>query len=252
MRFLFGLLTAGLALALTACGGSSGSSSTMPAQANSTRVRFLEGAPALYVTVKGEPPQEVGDPYLRVDGQTIASAFAYGTLTGYVTMPARALSLSVHSAGSHAYVLGPLKSATLAAGHRYTVMLVGSYPKYSVLAFADPPNTGDAQLSLYEGSPTVPQAAFGTFSASTGSNFKERGSAKFGEVATVTLAKSVSNLGGYAGMPAKPLGKLTLEEIDPHDTRNVLPFHVATRLSLFLLDPGTGSESGPVFGSLDQ
>jgi hypothetical protein len=246
----FRLILAGeVALALTACGGSGGSSPAMPAQASSVRVRFMEGAPELDAII-GSQPQSIGNAYLRVDGQTVASSFNYGTLTSYATMPSVLHSLTARDLLG--YAVGPIKIPALTAGTTYTLIVVGSYPKYSVLAFPDPTTGSGAQLSLYEASPTVPQAAFGTFTASTKSNFKQRGSAKFGNVATVTIGKSVSNIGGYVGRPSNALGQLTLAQIDPHDKHNVLPFHVATRLSLFLLDPGTGSPSGPVFGNLDR
>jgi hypothetical protein len=237
------------ALALTACGGSGGTSPAVPAQASSVRVRFMEGAPQLEAIIGGQPAP-IGNAYLRVDGQTVASSFNYSTLTSYLTMPSDLHALTARNLLG--YAVGPLKIPPLTAGATYTLILVGSYPKYSVLAFPDPTTGSAAQLSLYEASPAVPQAAFGTFAASTRSSFKERGSVKFGDVATVTIGKSVSNIGGYAGPPSKPLGTLTLAQIDPHDKHNVLPFHVATRLSLFLIDPGTGSPTGPLFGSLDR
>jgi hypothetical protein len=68
----------------------------------------------------------------------------------------------------------------------------------------------------------------------------------------VALGKSVSNFGGYVGPAGAPLGALTPAQIDSFDSRNVLPFHQAARLSLFLFDPKAGSRSGPVFGSLDR
>jgi hypothetical protein len=209
----------------------------------------MEGAPELDALIGGVP-SSIGNAYLRVDGQTVASLFNYGTLTPYTTMPSALRSLTARD--TLGYAVGPLKIPTLTAGGFYTLILVGSYPNYSVLAFADPTTGSGAQLSLYEASPSVPQAAFGTFSASSSSNFKQRGSAKFGNVATVSIGKSVSNIGGYVGTPGNVLGKLTLAQVDPHNKHNVLPFHVATRLSLFLLDPGTGTVPGPVFGSLDR
>ena len=248
-RFFGLIFAAEFALVLTACGGSGSASSAMPAQANSVRVRFMEGAPQLDAIIGGHP-QSIGSAYLRVDGQTVASSFNYSTLTSYVTMPSGLRSLTARNLLG--YAVGPIKIPALTGGATYTLVLVGSYPKYSVLAFADPATGSGAQLSLYEASPTVPQAAFGTFAASTKSNFKQRGSAKFGDVATATIGKSVSNIGGYVGTPSNTLGTLTLAQIDPHDKHNVLPFHVATRLSLFLLDPGTGNPPGPVFGNLDR
>ena len=98
----------------------------------------------------------------------------------------------------------------------------------------------------------MPQADFGRFRASSHSDFKQVGSARLGDVATVSLGKSVSDFGAYAGKLSKPIGAFTLAQIDAFDSHNVLPFHAATRLSLFLFDAKSGSSIGPVFGSLDR
>jgi hypothetical protein len=50
---------------------------------------------------------------------------------------------------------------------------------------------------------------------------------------------------------SKKLGALTPSQVNPFDTKNALPFQKASRLSLFLFDPASGS-IGPVIGSLDQ
>jgi hypothetical protein len=229
-------------------GGSSGATSTMPAQPGTVAVRFAEGAPSLEALVNGVPT-DIGAAYLQVDGHTVASSFLYGTLTSFVTLPAGAHSLK--ALDTLGYFVGPLKTASLAGGGRYTLVVVGSYPNYSVLAFAEPKSSG-AQFSFYEASPSVPFADFGSFQASNHSNFKKLGSAHLGSVATVSLGKSVSNFGGYVGPAGAPLGALTPSQIDSFDSHNALPFHAAARLSLFLFDPKTGSTSGPVFGSLDR
>lgn len=161
-------------------------------------------------------------------------------------------TLSIVARDTRGYAVGPLKTPALAAGGRYTLIVVGSYPNYSVLAFEEPPSSGDARLSLYEASPSVPQSGFGRFNASSSSNFQQLGTAKFGSVVTVSLGKSASNVGGYAGVPSNPLGAITPAQIDSFDRHNALPFHAASRLSLFLFDTKTGSNAGPVFGSLDR
>jgi hypothetical protein len=240
---------AGSLLALAACGGSSSSSSSaVPSEGASVRVRFAEGAPFLETLINGVPA-DIGPAYLQVDGATVASTFTYGTVTQF----------SATSAGTHSlvardtlgYAVGPFKTPALSPGARYTLALVGAYPDYTVLAFAEPSGDG-AQLSLYEASPSVPHADFGSFRASSRSGFTRLGSASFGDVVTVPLGKSVSNFGGFAGPASAPLGESTLAQIDSFDKRNVLPFHAASRLSLFLFDARSGSSSGPVFGSLDR
>ena len=119
--------------------------------------------------------------------------------------------------------------------------MVGSYPRYSVLTFEEPASSkGKAQLSLYEASPSVPSADFGSYNASSHTGFKQLGSAKLGEVVTVSLGAGVSNFGGYAGHGNKPFtnGDVTLASVNTFDRHNVLPFHNASRLSLFLFDAG--------------
>ena len=46
--------------------------------------------------------------------------------------------------------------------------------------------------------------------------------------------------------------RLPLSQVNSFDKKNVLPFHNASRLSLFLFDTSGSGSSGPVFGSLDR
>lgn len=237
-----------LALALGGCGGSNSvSSKTPPAKA---QVRFVEGAPVLEALVNGVPTGIGESVYLTANGATVASSFGYGTRTPFVPVPAAPLSLIV--ANSLGYAVGPVKtSMALTSGKSYTVILIGAYPRYKVLTFEEPPAGPNATLALYEASPSFPSADFGSFTASTHSNFRKLGSAHFGNLVTVSLGKNVADFGGYAGTGTNPLnnGALSLSSVDSLDTTNVLPFRNATRLSLFVFDPG--SSSGPVFGNLD-
>jgi hypothetical protein len=222
-------------------------------QAAPARVRIADGAPVLETLINGVP-QDIGAAYLQVDGATVVSSFAYGTITSFFDVAAGAHSLVARD--TLGYAVGPLKTSSLSPGGRYTLVVVGSYPNYQVLTFNEPKSTGKAQLSLYEASPAVPQAAFGRFRASSRSGFQQLGSAHFGSLATVSMGKSVTNLGGYVGSPphcnppSQPPNCITPVQLDSFDSRNALPFHNIGRLSLFLFDVKTGS-AGPVFGSLD-
>ncbi len=221
----------------------------MPARAGTARVRYADGAPSLEALINGYP-QDIGtNAYLQANSQTAVSPFVYGTFSSFTNVTAGALSLTARN--PLGYSVGPLKTAALSAGKRYTLIVVGSYPHYKVLAFEEPASTGSAQLSLYAAAPSMRQASFGSFQVSTDSNFKQLGSAKFGNLATVTVGKSVSDFGGYVGTP-RPIGTAVPAQINSFDSQNALPFHNASRLSLFLFDPKSGTSIGPVFGSLDE
>jgi hypothetical protein len=244
-RFVFGILAG----AFAGCGGSSSSSGSIPPATQPAKARYLDGAPELEALIGGVP-QPIGVAYLQVDSQTVASSFSYGTMSSFLPVAAGAHSLFARS--TLGYFVGPLNTASLSPGKRYTLVVVGSYPHYRVLSFEEPAVSKTAAISLYEASPSVPKATFGTFKASTKSNFKQLGSARFGNLSTISLGKSVSDIGGYVGPSSKLLGALSPSKINFFDSKNVLPFQNATRLSLFLFDPKSGSTVGPVVGSLDQ
>jgi hypothetical protein len=244
-----------IVLALAACGGGSSSTSNgmPPASSSGVRVRFAEAAPSLETIINGVP-QSIGNAYLRVNGQTVSSQFNYGSISSFLNMTPGTKSMS--ALNILGYRVGPFKSSPLTGGKDYTLVLVGSYPNYRVLTFEEPPGSkGGAQLSFYEASPAVPNADFGSFTASSRSNFKRLGSATLGNVATVSLGGNVTNIGGYAGRGTKafPGGAINPANIDSFDKHNALPFHNASRLSLFLFDANpNGSTTGPIFGSLDR
>jgi len=252
MKLFYRFYTASLlcVLAIAGCSSAGSTPSSTPAAAGVAQVRYVDGAPFLETLINGVPT-DIGAAYLQVNGQSVASSFAYGTMTSF--MPVSAGTQSLVARDTVGYAVGPLKSSALSAGGRYTLAVVGSYPDYQVLTFTEPSGSG-AQLSLYEASPTVPSIDFGSFKASTGSGFAKLGSAQLGTVSTVALGKSVSDLGAYAGTGNTPIanGALTLAQINSFDTHNVLPFHNAGRASLFLFDSKPGSTKGPVFGSLDK
>ncbi|MBV9027267.1 MAG: DUF4397 domain-containing protein [Candidatus Eremiobacteraeota bacterium] len=249
MNRFFARIACVSALALSACGGSNAApGGALPAQQGGARVRFADGAPALETLINGVP-QDIGTAYLQMDGATVASQFAYGTLTPFLGVTAGAHSLVARD--QLGYAVGPLNSPSLAAGSRYTLIVVGAYPNYRVLAFEEPKTTSGAQLSLYEASPTVPSAEFGSFTASSRSNFKALGNAHLGNVVTIGVGTHVADFGGFVGPPNAPIGTVTPAQINPFDSRNALPFHRIGRLSLFLFDRKYGSVA-PVFGSLDQ
>ncbi len=233
--------------------GSSPGSSSLPPTSGTAKVRFIDGAPS-FETIIASTPQSICSPsspcYLHVNGNTVTQLFSYGSMTPFVNVTAGTLSLvALDGAG---YSVGPLKTTALTGGNRYTLVVVGAYPNYRVLTFEEPKNASGAQLSLYEASPMRPSIDFGSFRASSGTGLEKLGSARFGNVATVSLAKQVSDLGAYAGSGTHPIagGKLTLVQINGFDTHNELPFHSAGRVSLFLFDPK--GNTGPVFGSLDR
>jgi hypothetical protein len=238
-----------IAFALAGCGGAG--SSTPSTAVTKTQVRFVEGAPLLETLINGVV-QPISSPYLTVNGATVASSFLYSTRTQFVPVSSGTLTLVARDSFGNA--ISPVKTSTaLAAGKSYTVILVGSYPKYTALTFEEPAPSANATLALYEASPSFANADFGSFRVSTHSGFKKLGSAHFGSLVTVSLGKNVSDFGGYVGTGTNPLpsGALSLASVASLDTKNVLPFNDGGRLSLFVFDPAQGSVAGPVFGSLD-
>lgn len=236
------------ALTLQACASSSSSGGgTLPQGGGTALVRFADGAPNLE-TLIGGVPEDIGNAYLQYDARTVASSFAYGTITPFVSVTAGSHTLTARD--QLGYAVGPLPIGTLVAGKQYTLVITGTYPTYHVLTFSEPPPNG-AQLSLYEASPAVPQSAFGSFRAAQHSGYKQFGSAAYGDVATVALGSAVTNFGGYAGSVSSPIGSFTPRQINAFDTKNALPFHTIGRLSLFLFDPKQGTTIGPLFASLD-
>ena len=254
----FGVIAAMCAITLSGCGGSSySSSSSIPASGGNAQVRFVDGAPSLE-TIIGSTPQSIcaggsAPCYLQVNGQTLTQLFYYGSITNFMPLSAGVHSMTARDTAG--YAVGPLKTASLVAGHTYTLIVVGSYPSYEVLTFEEPKSGGNAALSLYEASPAVPDIDFGRFKASKGTGFEKLGSVHLGNVVTAALGKSVTDLGGYAGHGTTPItcggnkcGALTVAQINSFDTDSALPFNNARRLSLFFFDVN-GTKA--VFGSLD-
>ena len=210
----------------------------------------MDGAPLLETLINGVPQSIGTSDYLQVNGETVTAPFVYGTMTTFTSVKAGVQSLVARD--DLGYAVGPLKTPSLSGGQKYTLIVVGSFPKYSVLVFEEPASTGKAMLSFYEASPSVPQAAFGSFDAASSSDFKQLGSGKLGTVTTVSVGAKVRNFGGYVGPASKPYGSQTPAQINAYDRHNELPFHAIQRLSLFLFDTNTASSVGPVFGSLDR
>jgi hypothetical protein len=213
------------------------------------QVRFVEGAPLLQTLVNGVPTS-IGSAYLAVGSRTVASQFPFGSVTPFAPFAAGALSLEARD--SLGYSVGPLKTPALASGKRYTIVVTGAYPHYSALAFTEPdPSTG-ATLAIYAASPSVPSVDFGSFATRGQARYHRFGSVKYGALATAALGKQVMQFGAYVGNGTHPLsnGTITIAAVNPFDARGALPFHAASRFSLFFVD-ASGGGAGPLFGSLD-
>lgn len=239
-------------LLLNACSGagSPSSSPAIPPTPAQSMVRFVDGSPLLEADVSGTP-LGLGAAFLTVDGTTLASSFAYGTITQYA--PFSSGSHSIVVSDSLGYSVGPFKTPPLAGDKSYSIALIGSYPRYSLLTFEDTPAGTGATLRVYEASPQMASVDFGRFRAATNSNYTKLGSVRLGALANVALGSTVSDFGAYVGTGTTPVsgGSVTLQSVDSFDGRNVLPFHNASRLSLFVLDSSPGANAGPVFGVLD-
>jgi hypothetical protein len=237
---------------LAGCGTSNDSTPSISAAPGNVQVRFIQGSPSLEAIIGGQPTDLGPSTYLSVDGTTVASSFLYAYLTPFANYHSG--SLSLEALDSSGYKVGPVKTTALAAGKSYTVALVGTYPNYKALAFEEPAPQSRVTVSAYGASPSVPNADFGSFVTSGQRQYKKLGSVTLGEIATTNVGTHVTNFGAYIGHGTMPVegGAIAVESVDSFDTRGVLPFHSATRLSLFFLDPKGGQSLGPVLGSLDQ
>ena len=145
-------------------------------------------------------------------------------------------------------------NTALAAGKRYTLIVVGTYPNYSVLTFEEPASGRERPtLALRSVADRAQRRVrqlprfepFGLQSTRERETRKRRdGFAGRERFELRRLRRSGSK--PFTG------GDLTLAGVNAFDKRNALPFHNASRFSLFLFDAKSGSASGPVFGSLDQ
>ena len=130
LRVAAAVLTAMLLIA--GCGGSSSSSSGMPPASSGTdRLRFGDGAPELDAIINGVPQAICRGAsaacYLQVDGQTVTTQFYYGSMTQFLPLGAGTHSMS--ALDTLGYRVGPLKTAPLAAGKEYTLIMVGVVSK---------------------------------------------------------------------------------------------------------------------------
>ena len=236
---------------LSACGGSNDSTPSVSSAPATVRLRFLEAARELEALVNGVPTGLGTSRYLSVNGMTTSSQFPYAYLTTYSSFHAGTQSIEVLD--ELGYKVGPIQTDGLTAGKQYTIAVVGSYPHYKAIAFEDPAATISAQVTVYEVSPSYANVDFGRFQASRHSNFQKVGRAAYGSVVSASLARSVSNLGGYVGKNVRPFasGALTLAQVNSFDQRNVLPFNASGRLALFVFHPESPSDPPAVLGSLD-
>ncbi len=227
-----------------------------PAASGAISARFVEGAPVLATSINGIV-QDLGTASLSVNGQTVASIFPYGYLTQYLTL--RAGTVSVKAFDSVGYSVGPMTLSGLVAGKSYSIVLVGDYPHYRLIGFADPAPTKGASLAVYQASPKRASIDYGRFvssvtACSSASRFARLGSVRLGAVARASLGAKVKAFGGYVGRGTAPLagGSVTPCDANSFDTANALPFENSGRLSIFLLDPGPAGATGPAIGVLDQ
>ena len=133
---------------------------------------------------------------------------------------------------------------------------MGTYPKYSVLAFEEPasskgtPNSPSTKRRQRYPVPISAASALRAIQAS-----KQLGSAKLGNVVTVSLGASVSNFGGYTGQGNKPFtGDRTLSQ---RQTRSInttsCRFTMPRGSRSFSSMPSPGARAAPFSGvSIDE
>ncbi len=121
-----------------------------------------------------------------VDGATLLPNFAFGTVTGYVPVPAGAHKIQVAPAGKGIGASVITQSVTVAAGIPYTVAAVGTAASgFSLVAFGDNNlvSGGMAKVRVYHLSPDA-----GPVNVAAGGN-------------TVISGLTYSNASGYLSVP---------------------------------------------------
>ncbi|HTX60334.1 MAG TPA: hypothetical protein VMH02_11770 [Verrucomicrobiae bacterium] len=252
MKPLFAVLALLLAFA-SGCNASSNGLAPVQTGATTAQARFVNGAPVLE-TGSGGTVVSLGAAYLQFDAATIASQFPYGSVTQYVSvLGTHPNSIELYDATG--YSVGPIAVPPLSGGKSYSLVLVGSYPNYRILAFEDPLPTGGASIVVRNAASQYRDADFGTFDAASASGYVKRGSVAYGSEKSVSLGTSVTNLGAYAGTGTTPFpnqSSLTLASVDSFDGSSSLPFNASGRLSLFIIDQSSDGSAGPLLGVLDR
>lgn len=122
------------------------SSAVFAAPADNAYVRVVHASPA------------AGNVDVYVDGTALLTNFAFGTVTGYVSVPAGSHQIQVAPAGKGASAAVITQSVTVSAGVPYTVAAVGTAAgNFSLQAFADNNliSGGMAKVRVYHLSPNA-------------------------------------------------------------------------------------------------
>lgn len=244
MKRLFAATALVAASALAACNGSTSSSPFFPQ--NTSYVRFAHGSP------------DAGKIAVKIDGSTISSTLAYGTMSAYASVKVGSHSLTVYSAGNTSGK--GLASATFStnAGQDTTVVLTGErYPSYRTRShlvmriFTEQPYStpgGGAALNFHNAAPILSAAlhmkavGFG-YSLNSAPGNKMLGTAQPDGGATGPVGLPSAALNVPITLFAKNYKAYTITPGDAMSGCTGLPCSGQGNLSLYLIDGPDASRS---------
>ncbi len=267
------IVLAAISLELASCAGSSTQPASSALGSSQALVRFVNASPDAAYQDPLDP--SLGAPlnasYVMVDGAqivTIQAGPAYvsspgfngvpvvGSVSAYVTIPAGAKSVSFAplspSPGTSGSV-GPFTIPQLTSGHRYTLVLAGSYclKTLTLYTFDDGAvSPAGGTLAVYHAAPDASASFdFGYFNASdtSGASNQMAGTAMRAQRAAVAAPNFTNGFGVYVGTGTQAtIGTILPSAIDAFDVSNVLPYNALTTLSVFIADTAQRNFGGAI------
>ncbi|HZZ65910.1 MAG TPA: hypothetical protein VFE17_10455 [Candidatus Baltobacteraceae bacterium] len=222
------------------------------------------GAPlnAAYVSLDGAQvtTMQAGPAYVSSAGfngvPLVASAAAYINAAAGAKSVLYTPAAPSPGAGGN---VGPFTLPNLTAGHRYTVVLAGSYCLHSlqVYTFDDGTASGSGTVAVYNVAPDAPQPAydFGFFNPSAGPQpgAPNAGSVALGKRAAVPAPSDPAGFGVWVVDQSQAVvGSVLPSDVDPFDANNVVPYNALSTFSVFITDTAQRNFGGAILCANEQ
>jgi hypothetical protein len=225
-----------------------------PQPAQSAKLHTHASSDAEVRVVHGSP--DAGPVTVAVNGSNVLTNFLYGTVTGYISLPAGTYSVTVTTAGGAALNA----SFTLAAGTYYSVVATGELspaanpgtPNIALTAYVDKPFSSGSAINFHHAAPVTGNSGvpFGYALLSDFSN-KKLGEETFGkESGPVALPSSTKGTPLEIFAVSDKDFTLVPNQISPADFDDELPSKAGADLSVFAVD-GPGAAADPTVSGTD-